>query len=75
MKTCQFVLALRCPNLAHSKNINFIGTECPNFEGDGWKYRDIMAKCHFVPKTPLISLIFMGGNTLHSCYILHIKFD
>ena len=47
------------PSLAHSKIINFIGRECPNLEGDGWKYRDIMEKCQFFPKAPPISLIFL----------------
>ena len=71
-----FCLAVGCPSLAHSKNINFIGRECPNFREDGWKYRDIVGKCHFFPKAPLISLIsFVGGNTLHDCCILHIKVD
>ena len=63
------------PSLAHYKNINFIGKECPNCEGDGWKYRNMVGKCQFFPKLPLIFLFFLGGNTLHSCYILHIKFN
>ena len=61
------------PGLAHSKNMNFIGRECSNFEGDGLKYWNIVGRCQFFPKAPPISLIFVGAYTLHSCYILHIN--
>ena len=43
-KLVNFFLSEGGPNLDHSKNRNFIGTECLNFEGDGWKYRDIVGK-------------------------------
>ena len=33
-----------CPARAHSNIINLIGRELPNFEGDGWKARDIVRK-------------------------------
>ena len=33
-QTCKF-LSEGGPSLAHSKSINFIGLECPNFE-EGW---------------------------------------
>ena len=36
-KLVNFFLSEGCLSLAHSKNINFIGRECPNFEGGGWK--------------------------------------
>ena len=29
----EYFLAVGCSSLTHSKNINFIGRECPNFEG------------------------------------------
>ena len=59
-KLVNFFLCEDGPSLAHSKNINFIGRECPNFEGDGWKYRDSGKNCQFFPKAPPISLIFCG---------------
>ena len=34
-KLVNFFLCEGGPSLAHSKNINFIGRECPNFEGEG----------------------------------------
>ena len=34
-KLVNFFLAAGCPSIAHSKNINFTGRKCPNFEG-GW---------------------------------------
>ena len=34
-KLVNFFLSEGGPSLVHSKNINFIGRECPNFEG-GW---------------------------------------
>ena len=43
-KLVNFFLSEGGPSLAHFKNINFIGRECPNYEGDGWKYRDIVGK-------------------------------
>ena len=43
-KLVNFFLSGGGPSPAHSKNINFIGRECPNFEGDGWKYRDMVGK-------------------------------
>ena len=43
-KLVKFFLAVGCPSLAYSKNINFIGSEFPESEGDGWKYRDIVRK-------------------------------
>ena len=51
-KLVNFFLSERCPSLAHSKNVNFIGWECPNREGDGWKYKDIVGKCQFFLKHP-----------------------
>ena len=43
-KLVNFFLSEGNPSLAHSKNINFIGRECPDFEEVGWKYRDIVGK-------------------------------
>ena len=43
-KLVNFFLSEGGPSLAHSRNIHFIGMECPNFEGDGWKYKDIVGK-------------------------------
>ena len=43
-KLVDFFLSEGGPSLAHSKNINFIGKECPNFDGGVWKYRGIVGK-------------------------------
>ena len=29
----------------------------------------------FFPSASAIALIFVGGNTLHSCYVLHVEFN
>ena len=52
-----FFLSDGGPSLAHSKNINCIGS-VRILRGDGWKYRDIMGKMSIFPKAPLISLTF-----------------
>ena len=50
-KLVNFFLSEGGPSLAYPKNINFIGRECPNFEGNGWKYRDISGiNVSFFPK-------------------------
>ena len=46
-KLVNFFLSEGDPTLAHSKYIKLVGRECPNFEGYGWKYRDIVGK---IPK-------------------------
>ena len=52
-KLVNFVLSEGGPSLAHSKNINFIGRECLNFERNGCKYRDIVGKMSiFSSSTP-----------------------
>ena len=58
-KLVNFFLSESGPSLAHSRNINFIGRECPNFEGDEWKYRDIVGKMSIFPKASPISLSFL----------------
>ena len=58
-KLVNFFLSKGGSSLVHSKNRNITGKECPNFEGDGWKYRNIVGKCQFFPKAPSISLIFL----------------
>ena len=64
------------PSLAHSKNTNFIGRKCPNFERRWVEYRNIAGEMSiFSQSTPDSPTLFVGGNTLHNCYILHIKFN
>ena len=46
-KLVNFFSSEGLPSLADSKNMNFIGRECPNFERDRWKHRDIVGKCNF----------------------------
>ena len=46
-KLVNFLIAVSCPSLAHSKNINFIGWKCLNLRGDGCKYRDTVGKMSF----------------------------
>ena len=58
-KFVNFIFAVGCLSLDHSKNINIIGRECPNFEGDGWMHGDIVGKMLVFPKAPLMSLIFL----------------
>ena len=37
---------------------------------DGWKQRDIVGNMSFFPKArPITLILFVGGNTLNSCYI------
>ena len=75
-KLVNFFLAVSCPSLAHSKNINFIGWKCPNLREDRCKYKDTVGKMSLCfLKHPDFSNFFVGGKTLHSCYILHIKFN
>ena len=63
----------RLPKSCSFQKHNAIGKECSNFEGDECKYRDIIGKMPFFLKHSRFPYLFVGGSTLHSCYILHIK--
>ena len=63
-------MTVGCPSPAQSKNINFISSECPNFEGMDGSVGTSRETMSLFPKAPPISLIFVGAKTLHSCYIL-----
>ena len=63
----------KLPKSCLFKNINVMGRESPNFgerRVEVWENR-----CHFFPKSTLdFSNSFVGGRTLHNCYILNIRF-
>ena len=44
LQTWQFLFGSRLPKSCPFQNINFIGRKFSNFEGDGWKYSDIVGK-------------------------------
>ena len=52
-------MTVGCPSPAHSKNINFIGSECPNFEGMDGSVGTSRETMSLFPKSLPISVIFL----------------
>ena len=53
-KLVNFFLAVDCLSLANFKNINFVGREYSDIEGDGWKYRGLAGKLSFFFVNPVL---------------------